>query len=101
VIRTRLRARRRRPELPELQGIKTQQERHRERLARLAEIRNRWWAEGKRTCCLCGKLIRFRSEYTLDHREPGKMSGCKDHSLENLGPAHFICNVEKGSRRIG
>lgn len=67
------------------------------RLKALKLIRDRWWAEGKRTCGICGKEILERDEYTLDHIEPGS---AKSDAEDNLQPAHFYCNVFlKGSKR--
>jgi hypothetical protein len=66
------------------------------RLKALKLIRDRWWAEGKRTCGICGKEILERSEYTLDHIEPGS---AKSDAEDNLQPAHWLCNHIKGSRR--
>lgn len=79
--------------------IPTQRERQTARLKMLDEIRNRWWKEGKRTCALCHKEIRNRADYTLDHIIPGKAGGCKDDAEANLQPAHWDCNVAKGSTR--
>jgi 5-methylcytosine-specific restriction endonuclease McrA len=59
-------------------------------------IRERWWAEGKRTCGICGKPILTFEEMVNDHITPG--SG-KDDSEGNQQPAHGICNLIKGSRR--
>ena len=66
---------------------------------RLKKLRYKWWDEGRRICGICGKEIVDFYEYVLDHKKPGKMGGCKDHSEENLGPAHWLCNLEKGSKR--
>src|SRR5215472_10871926 len=95
---TRTRARRKRPEL--FPNHVSQADRQKARLARLDEIRERWWKEGRRTCWLCKKPIEFRANYTLDHKEPGKMGGCKNDDESNLAPACWDCNEKKGSRRI-
>lgn len=80
--------------------IPTQRERQAARLKMLDGIRNRWWKEGKRTCALCGKEIRNRADYTLDHETPGKMGGCKNDDIGNLRPAHWSCNEDKGGTRL-
>lgn len=59
-------------------------------------IRERWWAEGNRTCGICDKPILTFEEMVNDHIVPG--SG-KDDSEANQQPAHSICNLIKGSRR--
>lgn len=59
-------------------------------------IRERWWAEGNRTCGICGKPILEFEDMTNDHIEPG--SG-KSEAEDNLQPAHQLCNLVKGSRR--
>jgi hypothetical protein len=68
----------------------------RKRLKALKLIRDKWWAEGKRTCEICKKEILERAEYTLDHIEPGS---AKSDAESNLQPAHWLCNHIKGSRR--
>ena len=55
-----------------------------------------WWAEGKKTCGICGLQINSRVFMTVDHILPG--SG-KDNSRANKQPAHRICNGLKGSKR--
>jgi 5-methylcytosine-specific restriction endonuclease McrA len=76
--------------------IKKITEHQKRRLAKLKEIRDRWWREGKRRCGICGKQINTREEYTLDHIEPGNH---KSDDESNLQPAHGICNTLKGSQR--
>lgn len=71
----------------------------------LAEVRREWWDAAQISgvplvCGWCGESILSYENLTVDHREPGKMGGCKDHSLRNLQPAHTWCNNEKGSQRI-
>lgn len=64
-------------------------------------VRKKWWAERNPVlrCGICGKPIWDFGDLVPDHKEPGKMGGCKDHSEENLQPAHSLCNMEKGSIR--
>lgn len=68
-------------------------------LQRLARIRDEWWAAGNIICGICGLPILYREDLDSDHKTPGKMGGCKDHSRKNLQPAHRSCNIEKGSIR--
>ncbi len=71
------------------------------RQANLNKIRIRWWNEGRHECGICHYKINSFDDYVLDHRKPRGMGGGKrDDSEENLQPAHFWCNTEKGSRRI-
>lgn len=91
---------RRKRDLPELAGWKSQTERREERLDKLDEIRDRRWKTGKRICGICRKPITDRANFTLDHIEPGKMGGCKNDDESNLQDAHYDCNMEKGSKRI-
>src|SRR5689334_18411808 len=70
--------------------------RQKARLAELAEIRERWWREHRRMCGICHKEIFTRQAYTLDHIEPGS---AKSDAESNLQPAHWICNLIKGSKR--
>ena len=64
-------------------------------------VRTKWWGEryGQLKCGICGRPIYTWDDLVPDHIEPGKMGGCKDHSEENLQPAHSWCNLEKGSKR--
>lgn len=64
-------------------------------------VRLKWWEQSnwKLLCALCGKPIEYFSQLVPDHIVPGKMGGCKDHSEENLQPAHWWCNNAKGSKR--
>ena len=50
------------------------------------KIRTSWWAQGHRTCWLCGKPITEQNDYTLDHVVPLSQGGT--NALENLKPAH-------------
>lgn len=68
-------------------------------LRRLARIRDEWWADGNNICGICGLAILNREDLDSDHIKPGMMGGGKDHSRENLQPAHSWCNLEKGSIR--
>jgi 5-methylcytosine-specific restriction endonuclease McrA len=47
------------------------------------------------TCSICGKPIRFREDLTVDHITPRSKGGRS--SLDNLQPAHKICNEAKGA----
>ena len=68
--------------------------------ANLNKIRIRWWDEGRRECGICHCPISSFNDYVLDHRKPRGMGGGKrDDSEENLQPAHYLCNLEKGSKR--
>jgi len=60
------------------------------------KLRERWWAEGNRTCGICGLPIRTFAEMTNDHILPG---WGKSDAPENQQPAHIICNNLKGSKR--
>jgi 5-methylcytosine-specific restriction endonuclease McrA len=47
------------------------------------------------TCSICLKDIRFREDLTIDHITPRSKGGTS--SLDNLQPAHKICNQKKGN----
>lgn len=71
----------------------------------LEQVRRGWWDTAWNSgtaldCALCGETITRYEDLTVDHKIPGKMGGCKDHSPGNLQPAHTWCNNEKGSQRI-
>jgi len=73
-------------------------------LAGLAVVRRLWWESAEREgriiiCILCEEPIKYFSDLDSDHIEPGKMGGCKNHSEDNLQPAHRWCNSKKGSQR--
>jgi 5-methylcytosine-specific restriction endonuclease McrA len=68
----------------------------RNKIAVRRKIRERWWAEGNRTCGICGLWILEFEDMTNDHILPGS---AKDDSEANLQPAHVWCNNEKGSIR--
>lgn len=65
-------------------------------------VRLTWWivADGYLLCGICGERITDFNDLVPDHIEPGKMGGCRDHSDENLQPAHWLCNLQKGSKRM-
>ena len=44
-------------------------------------------------CILCNKPIRYYSDLTVDHLLPKSKGGTND--LNNLAPAHYICNQAK------
>jgi 5-methylcytosine-specific restriction endonuclease McrA len=46
-------------------------------------------------CCLCGKLIKKKDKYNIEHIQPRSRGG-KD-SIENWGVAHAACNSKKGA----
>lgn len=46
-------------------------------------------------CCLCGKLIKKKDEYNIEHLQPLSRQG-KD-SIENWRIAHKACNSKKGA----
>lgn len=74
------------------------------RLGRLLQVRLKWWRESRDSgadliCGICHKPITRYEELASDHREPGKMGGCRNDAEENLQPAHRWCNQEKGSNR--
>lgn len=67
----------------------------------MRKLRLKWWHHGKRTCHLCGEAIIRLSDYVLDHIKPcGMGGGSRNDDESNLGPAHWICNSEKGSKRL-
>ena len=67
----------------------------------LRNLRRLWWQQSKRTCHLCERPILDFSDYTLDHLRPkGMGGGSRDDSENNLRPAHWKCNIEKGSKRL-
>jgi len=68
----------------------------RKRMAARKKLREQWWAEGKRTCGICGREILEFEDMTNDHKLPGS---AKSEAPENLQPAHHLCNLLKGSKR--
>lgn len=51
-------------------------------------------------CCICGLLIRCKSEATFEHKNGRGMGGSRrDDRIENNGVAHWLCNTQKGSKR--
>jgi 5-methylcytosine-specific restriction endonuclease McrA len=57
------------------------------------------WAMRFGFCAICEKPVPLE-EATVDHILPRGMGGGKrDDRLGNLQPAHWKCNVQKGSRR--
>ena len=68
----------------------------RKRMAARKKLREQWWAEGRRTCGICGREIVEFSDMTNDHKLPGS---AKSEAKENLQPAHHICNLLKASKR--
>lgn len=81
---------------PRTKRIRKVSKKQRAKIAARKVIRIRWWAEGNRTCGICGKEILEFEDMTNDHIEPGY---AKDDSEKNLQPAHQLCNLLKGSRR--
>ena len=56
--------------------------------------------QGYWICYLCGRWV-HETEMALDHLAP-KSSTKREraHSDGNLYPTHYLCNQEKGSRRV-
>ena len=71
-------------------------DKQRKRIAARRKLREKWWAEGRRTCGICGLPIREFEDMTNDHKLPGT---AKSDAQENLQPAHSLCNLLKGSKR--
>jgi len=71
-------------------------EKQRKKIAARRKLREKWWAEGRRTCGICGLPIREFEDMTNDHILPGT---AKSDAPENLQPAHHLCNRLKGSKR--
>lgn len=64
-----------------------------------AMVRKKWWEAGEVICAICDKpVVRFE-DLVPDHIEPGRMGGGKNHDESNLQPAHWWCNLLKGSKR--
>ena len=72
---------------------------------RWRKLRRETWdkaeREGKHLICgICRTIILCFEDFTLDHIKPmGMGGGSRNDSVENLRPAHFMCNVERGSKR--
>src|SRR5262245_53731431 len=98
IPRKRDRPRRRRPEL--FAWTKTDKVLAWQQQSR--ELRRKWWANWTpEFCCgICHRTIWSFYDLVPDHIVPGKMGGCKDHRPENLQPAHWWCNSQKGSKRL-
>lgn len=64
-----------------------------------AGVRKKWWEAGQVVCGICELPVLRFEDLVPDHVEPGKMGGCKNHDESNLQPAHWWCNLEKGSKR--
>lgn len=57
------------------------------------------WERDGGICGICDQPVGF-AEFTIDHVVPrGLGGGTRDDRVENLQPAHFCCNSEKGSKR--
>lgn len=46
-------------------------------------------------CCLCGKLIRKKNEYNIEHLHPISRGGAND--VSNWRISHKVCNSRKGA----
>ena len=46
-------------------------------------------------CCLCGKLIKKKNEYNIEHLQPLSRKGAND--ISNWRIAHKKCNSQKGA----
>jgi hypothetical protein len=65
-------------------------------LRRRVELLAKFYLE---MCMLCLKPL--NGDLTADHRRPRKMGGSeRDDGYANLVPAHFLCNTQKGSKRM-
>lgn len=55
----------------------------------------RVYEKGNGCCGICGKPVEIET-FTVDHIVPMSKGG--PHLLDNLQPAHFSCNSQKGDR---
>lgn len=56
--------------------------------------------EQKGECSICFEPLTDMGDVVPDHKEPrGMNGGWRDDRAENIGAAHSICNLEKGSQR--
>lgn len=46
-------------------------------------------------CCLCGKLIKKKDEYNIEHLQPVSRGGVND--VSNWRISHKVCNSKKGA----
>ena len=46
-------------------------------------------------CCLCGKLIKKKDEYNIEHLTPVSRGGAND--VSNWRISHKVCNSRKGA----
>jgi hypothetical protein len=52
-------------------------------------------------CSICAEPLTNMNDVVPDHKEPRGMGGSwRDDRAENIGAAHSLCNIEKGSRRF-
>lgn len=57
--------------------------------------------EQKGLCSICGEELSDMNDVVPDHRDPcGMGSSWRDDRAENIGAAHWKCNLEKGSVRV-
>jgi 5-methylcytosine-specific restriction endonuclease McrA len=58
-------------------------------------------APGEKRCYVCHGPFTFHNSPTLEHIIPkGSGGSTHDDHRENLALSHFLCNADKGSRRI-
>lgn len=52
-------------------------------------------------CSICGELLTDFGDTVPDHKLPkGAGGGRRDDRPKNIGAAHSLCNIEKGSKRL-
>jgi len=70
--------------------------------AEMKKLLNRKIAEQNGICAICEEPFTDYNDVVPDHKEPkGMGGGWRDDHPENIQAAHWWCNEEKGSLRIG
>ena len=57
--------------------------------------------EQNELCSICGLALTDMNDVVPDHKSPRGMNGARrDDRAENIGAAHGLCNLDKGSKRL-
>jgi hypothetical protein len=70
--------------------------------AEMRKLLNRKIVEQGGKCAVCHKEFAHCADIVPDHRHPKGMGGAwRDDHPDNIQAAHWWCNSEKGSSRLG